>query len=124
MSIATPIPAEGETGGSAITSSDVNGTRVFSAQGDQLGHIDHLVIDKTSGAISYAVMGFGGFLGLGEEHHPLPWRALRYDRALGGYVTDVTKDQLTNAPRRPDDWAENRDYANSLYGHYGVAPYW
>lgn len=109
---------------SVISSTDVNGTTVYSPTGEHLGSIDHLMIDKQSGNVAYAVMGFGGFLGLGEAHHPVPWRKLRYDTSLNGYVTDITKEQLEGAPARPDDWRENRDYATSVYGYYGVAPYW
>ncbi len=118
------IPEAGQTGGATITSKDVNGTAVFSPAGEKLGSIDHLVIDKRSGNIAYAVMGFGGFLGMGEDHHPIPWKKLRYDVNLGGYVTDITKAQLEGAPRRPADWRDNRDWAASTYGYYGVAPYW
>lgn len=124
MSVATPIPEKGDTDGSAISSQDVNGAAVFNVAGERLGHIDHLVIDKKSGVISYAVMGFGGFMGIGEEHHPIPWRALRYDTDLQGYVTDITADMLVAAPDRPEDWATNREYAASAYGYYGVTPFW
>ena len=124
MSVITPIPRTGDTDGTAISSADVTGTAVYSPNGDHLGHIDHLIIDKQSGAISWAVMGFGGFLGLGEDHHPIPWRALRYDTQLDGYVTDITADMLKGAPERPEDWATNRDYATNAYGYYGISPYW
>lgn len=124
MSVITPIPRTGDTDGTAISSADVTGTAVYSPNGDHLGHIDHLIIDKQSGAISWAVMGFGGFLGLGEDHHPIPWRALRYDPTLNGYVTGITRDQLTGAPDRPEDWRSNRDYAEAASGWYGVPPYW
>lgn len=107
-----------------ISSTDVNGTEVYSPQGEHLGHIDHLMIDKVSGNISYAVMQFGGFLGIGADQHPLPWKKLRYDTGLGGYVTDLTKAQLENAPAVPADWRENRDYARRAYDYYGVPPYW
>lgn len=107
-----------------ISSRDVNGTSVYSPAGDQLGHIDHLMIDKKSGNVAYAVMAFGGFLGMGEGHHPVPWTKLRFDTKLDGYVTDVTQEQLQAAPERPDDWQDNRDWATTFYGYYGVAPYW
>ncbi len=118
------IPQEGETWGGSISSSDVNGTRVYSPGGEHLGHIDHLIIDKRSGVISYAVMSFGGFLGLGADHHPIPWKKLRYDTRLDGYVTDITREQLEGAPERPENWREDRDWAARNYGYYGVPPYW
>ena len=118
------IREAGQTGSSTVTSADVNGTRVYSPSGDQLGSIDHLVIDKHSGNIAYAVMAFGGFLGMGADHHPIPWKKLRYDTELGGYVTDISQSQLEGAPSRPDDWRDNRDWATKNYGYYGVNPYW
>jgi hypothetical protein len=109
---------------SMVSSDDVNGTAVYSPTGDHLGEIDHLMIEKQSGQIAYAVMSFGGFLGIGSEHHPLPWKKLSYDTSLGGFVTDVTAEQLTGAPARSDRWYEDRDYARQSYDYYGVSPYW
>ena len=58
---------------------DVEGTDVYDAKGTKIGEIDHLIIDKLSGRVGYAVMSFGGFLGLGHSHYPIPWAALSYD---------------------------------------------
>lgn len=107
-----------------VSSSDVNGTDVYSPSGEHLGSIDHLVIDKHSGQIAYAVMTFGGFLGIGAETQPLPWKKLSYDTRLGGFVTDVTQDQLTGAPQRSENWQDDRSYQQQAYTHYGVSPYW
>ena len=74
---------------------------------EKIGHIDHLMIDKQSGHVAYAVMNFGGFLGMGEEAHPVPWNALRYDTDRGGYVTGDHKEQLEGAPSRSDDWRDD-----------------
>jgi sporulation protein YlmC with PRC-barrel domain len=109
---------------SMVSSSDVNGTEVYSPSGEHLGQIDHLMIDKKSGQIAYAVMTFGGFLGIGAEEHPLPWKKLDYDTTLGGFVTDVTAQQLTGAPPRSDRWFDDRDYQRRSYDYYGVSPYW
>lgn len=109
---------------SMVSSSDVNGTYVYSPSGENLGSIDHLMIDKESGQIAYAVMTFGGFLGMGADSHPLPWKKLSYDTSLGGFVTDVTQEQLTGAPQRSDNWQDDRDYQQQAYTYYGVAPYW
>lgn len=118
------IPADAASPSTSVSSDDVKGTDVYSPTGDHLGKIDHLVIDKRSGNIGYAVMTFGGFLGLGANEHPVPWKKLRYDVSLGGYVTDITKDQLEGAPEHSDRWAEDRDYARRSYEYYGVPPYW
>ncbi len=107
-----------------VSSSDVNGTSVFSPEGDHLGHIDHLMIDKTSGNIAYAVMAFGGFLGLGQDQTPVPWRKLRFDTKLGGYVTDITKAELEKAPKPPADWSESHAWRKQSYDYYGQSYYW
>lgn len=107
-----------------VSSADVNGTEVYSPTGDHLGEIDHLMIDKTSGQIAYAVMTFGGFLGLGEGHHPVPWKKLRYDVNLGGFVTDITHEQLTGAPSWSETWVDDPTYRERSYSYYGVSPYW
>lgn len=107
-----------------ISSEDVQGTDVYSPNRDKVGSIDHLVIDKKSGKIVYAVMSFGGFLGLGHSHYPLPWNALRYDTAAGGFVTNVTESQLRDAPAFSDDSWDNRDWETRVHSHYRVPPYW
>ncbi len=88
--------------GSLISSSRVAGTEVYNTKGDHLGSIDHVMIDKLSGQVNYAVMSFGGFLGIGEKYHPLPWAVLDYDPAKGGYVVDLDKKTLEAAPTYAD----------------------
>lgn len=107
-----------------ISSEDVEDTTVYSTGGEEIGSIDHLMIEKMSGKIAYAVMSFGGFLGLGHSHYPVPWGALKYDTELGGYVTGVTESQLRDAPAFSDDSWQDRNWENKVYGHYGVPPYW
>ena len=107
-----------------VSSSDVNGTEVFSPSGENIGTIDHLMIDKQSGRVAYAVMGFGGFLGMGEEHHPVPWSKLSYDPSRGGFSTDITREQLEGAPNRPNEWAADRKWEEETHLHYGAPFYW
>src|SRR5690606_36982096 len=76
-----------------ISSEDVEGTNVYGAGDAKVGEIDHLMIDKFSGKVTYAVMSFGGFLGLGHSHYPVPWAALKYDPSIGGYRTGITEQQ-------------------------------
>lgn len=118
--------ASGSSAGTSdmVSSADVNGTEVYSPTGDHLGEIDHLVIDKKSGQIAYAVMTFGGFLGLGEGTHPVPWKKLSYDVNLGGFVTDITHEQLTGAPSLSETWFDDPTYRERSYSYYGVSPYW
>ena len=115
---------EQSTQRSLVSSSDVNGTAVYGTDGAHIGTIDHLMIAKVSGRVAYAVMGFGGFLGLGEDHFPVPWGKLRFDTAQNGFVTDLTESEVTGAPERNDDWRTERDWERRTHEHYGVPLYW
>src|SRR6201984_2418156 len=80
--------------GNLIGSDKVEGTAVFGPDDNKIGSIERVMIDKMSGKVSYAVLGFGGFLGLGNDHYPLPWQSLKYDTRLGGGPTRGTEKQL------------------------------
>lgn len=95
-----------------IASSKVEGTTVFDRHGEAIGTILNFMVDKVTGHVAYAVMSFGGFLGIGENHHPLPWRALTYDTKLGGYVVDIDKDKMADAPR----YGSDSDFVDAEYG--------
>ena len=82
-----------------ISSEDVEGTKVCDPSGNRIGEIDHLMIDRDSGNVRYAIMSFGGFLGLGHSHYPVPWNALKYDTSAGGYVSNITEQQLKRRAR-------------------------
>lgn len=100
--------ATGETG-DLIAASKVNGTAVYNGAAEHLGSVYDVMINKSSGQVAYAVMSFGGFLGMGERYHPLPWKSLTYDPVIGGYVVNVTRDQLEKAPSYERDetpWAD------------------
>src|SRR5215471_10358709 len=86
------------TNSRVIPAKRVNGTPVYSQGGDRLGEIDDLMIEKRSGDVVYAIMSFGGWLGIGEKYHPLPWQVLKYDTASNGYVVNLDKDSLEKAP--------------------------
>jgi hypothetical protein len=107
-----------------ISSEDVEGTDVYDMQGKKIGEIDHLMIDKVSGRVTYAVMSFGGFLGLGHKHYPLPWSALTYSTRLDGYQTGVSEQQLKDAPAFSDDSWSDRNWEARTHQHYNAAPYW
>ena len=81
-----------------IASDKVEGTAVYNRQGERLGEVHDFMVDKRSGQVEYAVMSFGGFLGIGQSYHPLPWQALTYDTHKGGYVVDLDKDRLQARP--------------------------
>jgi len=121
----TGAVATDETG-SLIAASKVEGTRVYNRRGENLGSIYDVMIDKVSGQVAYAVMSFGGFLGMGESYHPLPWKVLTYDTAQGGYVVDLDKERLQGAPRYTNDQLPNwsdRGYLRGIDDYYGVPPY-
>jgi hypothetical protein len=109
-----------------IASDKVEGTPVYRSNGDKVGSIERVMIGKRDGKVAYAVMSFGGFLGLGHDHYPLPWSVLTYNENLGGYEVNLTDEQLKGAPhyRDDEDWWSNRDAGPRIYDYYGVAPYW
>jgi hypothetical protein len=107
-----------------ISSEDVEGTTVYDPKGTKIGEIDHLMIDKLSGRVAYAVMSFGGFIGLGHSHYPIPWATLTYNTQLSGYVTSITENQLRDAPAFSDDSWSDRNWETQTYNHYKVTPYW
>ena len=96
MSYATP-DHQSETP-TMIAASKVNGTRVCNVAGESLGSIHDVMLDKQSGHVTYAVMSFGGFLGIGEKYHPLPWHQLTYNRTYDAYVVNLDKRILEKAP--------------------------
>lgn len=105
-----------------ISSDKVEGTAVYNADGEKLGSIDDLVIDKRSGQVRYAVLEFGGFLGMGTDRYPLPWSMLDYDTEQDGYVVPIDKSTLDNAPRYTDGDLPSYtpDYNKKVNSHYGV----
>ncbi len=110
------------THSNVISSDDVEGTSVYNAAGDKLGSIDDLMIDKHSGQVRYAVLEFGGFLGMGTDRYPVPWQMLKYDTTQDGYVVPLDKAQLEGAPRYPHDQRPMYDepYGQRLNSYYGI----
>jgi hypothetical protein len=105
-----------------ISSDRVEGTSVYNPTGDKLGSIDYLVIDKRSGNVRYAVLEFGGFLGMGSDRFPLPWDMLKYDTTQDGYVVPLDKATLEDAPRYAESDRPTWDdaYGRDVYDFYGV----
>jgi hypothetical protein len=99
--------AESKETGTLIGSDKVEGTAVYGSDKEKIGSIERVMIDKMSGKVSYAVLSFGGFLGIGHDHYPLPWNSLKYDTNLGGYITGITEAQLKGAPKYANDDAWN-----------------
>jgi sporulation protein YlmC with PRC-barrel domain len=109
-----------------IASDKVEGTAVYNCAGERLGEVYNFMVDKYSGRVAYAVMSFGGLLGIGEKYHPLPWKVLTYDTGLGGYVVDMDEETLRGAPRFDRDevpaWG-SRDWDSRVHDYYRVPLY-
>jgi hypothetical protein len=105
-----------------IAASRISGTAVYNRQDEKLGTVEDLMLDPVTGMVGYAVLSFGGFLGLGNRHHPLPWSSLAYDAARGVYVVDIDRSALQEAPSYdPEDisaW-EDPTYGRQLSDYYG-----
>jgi hypothetical protein len=106
-----------------ISSDKVDGTTVYNRNGENLGTIDHLMIDKFTGQVEFAVMSTGGFLGIGESYSPVPWDSLDYDVNLGGYVMDADRGRLEKAPRftpsSQPNWSD-RSYSDRVDEYWQV----
>ena len=110
-----------------IASDKVEGTAVYNRKGEHLGSVYNFMVDKITGKAAYAVMSFGGFLGIGEKYHPVPWDVLEYNVNMGGYVVDLDADQLNKAPTYSvDDWAwSDPAYGRRVHDYYGIGyPYY
>lgn len=113
-----------------IMATRVIGTPVFNPAGDRMGHVEDLSLHKVSGEAIYAILSMGGFLGIGDRLHPLPWSVLDYDTAKGGFVVPLDKSQIEGAPSLSRAELENlgagdtwRTRLFDYYGPYGAVPY-
>jgi hypothetical protein len=123
--MATTVDSRRETV-SLIGSDKVEGTSVYGADDRKIGSVQRVMIDKIGGKVAYAVITFGGFLGIGEDYYPMPWANLKYDTNLNGYRVAVTEDQLKNAPKynRNTDWDwSDRQRDRTVYDYYHT-PMW
>jgi uncharacterized protein YrrD len=114
------------TSGTLIAATKVKGTTVYNMAGENLGSVEDIMIDKVTGQAIYAVMSFGGFLGLSEKHHPLPWATLKYDTKKGGYLVNLDKKMLTDAPSfdRNSQFNWTPEYGRSVDGYYKTPSYY
>lgn len=105
-----------------IASNKVEGTAVYGRDGERLGSIYNFMVNKFSGRVEYAVMSYGGFLGMGQRYYPLPWRMLTYDTNEGGYHIDMAERDLKDAPSfdRESEPRFDRSYSEHVHGWYGL----
>jgi sporulation protein YlmC with PRC-barrel domain len=112
---------------SAIRAKKVLGTTVKDTSGRKIGEIEDVVLDKQSNNILFAVVGFGGFLGMAEKYHPIPWSALDYEPSENSYVVSFTKEQLQAAPSGSIDELTSGDgtsYRDRAFDYYKAPRYW
>ena len=117
--------ASGHT--SAIRATKVMGTAVKDQAGRKIGEIEDVMLDKQSNSILFAVVGFGGFLSVGEKFHPIPWAALDYQERENAYVVNYTKEQLEGAPAGSIDELtrdDGLDIRARTYDYYKEPRYW
>ena len=105
-----------------ISSDRVEGTVVYDSDGEKLGTVRKMMIEKRSGTVRHVIIGYGGLFGMGEENYPLPWDALEYDEKRDGYVSRIGNDRMRgkDAPRYGQndepDWNEN--YQRQVWLYY------
>ena len=113
--------------GRVLSASTLKGDKVVNHQGEDLGNIEELMIDLNRGLIAYAVLSFGGFLGMGDKLFAIPWQAFAVDTAEKRLVLNADKELLKKAPGfDKSNWPNMADpaWGTKLYGYYGVKPYW
>ncbi|MGQ7792378.1 PRC-barrel domain-containing protein [Faunimonas sp. B44] len=126
MAVAHGTPGTVNSPHPLIASDRVEGTAVLRPSGEKIGTIERVMIHKITGKVAYAVMSFGGFLGLGERYFTVPWSKLDYDPALDGYVMTLTEEQLKASPEvdaEGEIWNYRRR-EEELHKYYDVPPYW
>jgi sporulation protein YlmC with PRC-barrel domain len=108
-----------------ISADRVQGTPVFDHEGDKIGHVEDVMLDKETGKVAYAIMSHGGILGAGERYHPIPWSILRYDLEKQGYIVPMDKADLEKAPTLDHTEIYGDDaWQQVVHSHYGTpAPF-
>jgi sporulation protein YlmC with PRC-barrel domain len=115
------------TGRQLLPASTIEGTAVQNAAGEDLGEINEIMIDLDQGRIAYAVLSFGGFLGLGNKLFAIPWEALKTGPAGDVFILNVPREKLEHAPGfDQDQWPDWADpsWGETIHTYYGYKPYW
>jgi len=110
-----------------LSASTLAGDHVQNSAGEDLGKVNEIMIDIPSGKVAYAVLSFGGYLGMGNKLFALPWSALRLDEDKKCFILDVDKKKLENAPGfDKDNWPDMADttWGTEIFSYYGARPYW
>ena len=123
----TKSQLEQDETGRLISADKVEGTAVYNPAGEKVGSVSNIMIDKISGRVAYAVLAAGGILGMGKEVFALPWDVLSYDTGKGGYVVDVDRAKLEEAPQMAAGdlrELEDREFEKHIHDYYNIDPYW
>ncbi|MGA7951190.1 MAG: PRC-barrel domain-containing protein [Thiobacillaceae bacterium] len=110
-----------------LSASTISGDKVVNRLGENLGDVKELMIDVDDGRVAYAVLEFGGFLGMGSKLFAVPLSAMELDTANHQFIFDKSKEELQSAPGfDKDNWPDfaDRDWGANIHAHYGVRPYW
>jgi sporulation protein YlmC with PRC-barrel domain len=122
-----PMEVKGTDARRVMSASSLMGDKVVNPEGEDLGKIEEFMIDLDTGCIAYAVLSFGGFLGIGDKLFAIPVQALKLDEDKKCFILNVSKDKLKNASGfDKNDWPDmaNAEWGNALYEYYGYEPYW
>lgn len=114
-------------GPEVMAAATLNGDDVVNTEGENLGEITDIMLDVEGGRIAYAVLSFGGFLGMGDKLYAVPWQALELDTDNKRFILNVEKDRLKQAPGfDKEHWPSMADptFASQIYSFYGSEPYW
>ncbi|MDQ3392601.1 MAG: PRC-barrel domain-containing protein [Bacteroidota bacterium] len=110
-----------------LSTSSLSGTNITNRKGENLGDLKDIMLDLESGEVAYAVISFGGFLGIGDKLFAVPWESFTFDKVNEQIIMDVNKETLENAPGfDKDNWpsSPDRQFVESVHSHYGYKPYW
>jgi len=110
-----------------LSAGTLAGDQVRNSSGEELGTVDQIMIDIPTGQVAYAVLSFGGFLGMGNKLFAVPWSALKVDEDTKSFVLDVNAKKLENAPGfDKDNWPDMADttWGSHIFSYYGAKPYW
>lgn len=125
MTEVAQVKAAMDEGHDLVSSARVEGTPVFSPEGEKLGTVHSVMIHKATGQVAYAVLQFGGLFGIGSHVHPIPWDRMTYDKARRGYVTVISREQIEDAPSLDLDETDRiRESETPMYSYWDSKPYW
>lgn len=125
--MATPTVRVRSQRPTVLAADTLAGDKVVNLKNENLGTIEHLMIDLATGRVAYAVLSFGGFLGMGDKLFAIPWGALALDTVEKCFVLNADKELLEKAPGfDKDHWPDmaDRTWGTGIYSYYGAKPYW